>query len=468
MAARKKNKIDKIKKERLKVPVLGIADNIIFSKNEVWAYYKVSTVPYSFLSPESKASLAANTVTALAALCQSEGQKVDGQILITNTPFDVQSWVNQMDKVYGEWHNGHYTDVYNKYIDEQGYELLGENFQKPVVYLGIKMFTRGSFNFDSFNILEFGFKDAFAAFKKSVSNIFVMPNEEVSSIEEKRARDKETELFRTLSTGYLHCERPTQEELLLTIKRRFYPGMPVPYLTTDHKNRIGLNDIIMETGGVIENKYRYLKFNQEINGQAYTGYRATLSFARFPSRMQMPGPHYPFLNLPASRGLPYTLDARFSIIPQQVVKKRLNKKKLETDDEIENLANSGQASNAHIVSTVNDLSTLESTLEEDKTPWLNGSYRITVENYDLDKLKTNISSIKQAYADDDTTLVWSSGDQLKLFIEEIPGSNLQMPSFNQMTSLSMLGVSGFNIGGVAGDPIDEKSVVTKNVKTKKV
>ena len=50
---------------------------------------------------------------------------------------------------------------------------------------------------------------------------------------------------------------------------------------------------------------------------------------------------------------------------------------------------------------------------------------------------------------------------MDLFIEEMPGANIMMSSFNQRTSLSMLGVSGFNIGGKVGDPIDEKLVLTE-------
>lgn len=459
MAKKKKSKSSNNK--NLKIPVLGVADNIVFGDKEVWAYYKISTVPFDFLSAGAKANMANNVMTALASLCQSEGKKVDGHILITNAPFDIVSWVDQIDSVYMKfYHDSGFTEPYERFMDQQIRELASSSYQKPVVYLGIKLFNRASFDLDSFNVFEFGIRDAIDTFKKGISNLFVLPNDNISTFEEEKARDKEAEVNRIISTGSLRGKKVTSEELLLTLKRQFYPAMPAPYLEVDHGNRLGLNDIVLETGGTIENNYRYLKFNQFVDGEVYEGYRATLSFARFPADMQMPGNQVPFLYMPASRGLPYTMSARFTMIPHNEMKRQLEKKKLEANDEIENLGESGQGVNSSIAGTVTDLSIMEDTLEDSKLPWLNGAYRVTIEMPTFDLLKEAIAQLKQEYAETDTTLVWTTGDQLDLFIEQMPGSNIKMSSFNQRTSLSMLGVSGFNIGGVAGDPVDEKLVLT--------
>lgn len=460
MANNKKSK-KQAKKDlkKLQVPMLGVSDNIIFGKKEVWAYYKISTVPYDFLSASARANLANSTMTALAALCTSEGTKVDGHILITSSPFDIVSWSNQIDRTYLDWHD-EYTNPYKKFMTQQEHELAMNSYQKPVVYFGVKLFNRGSFDIDSFNVFEFGWEDAFTAFKKGVSNLFIMPSEDITEFEETKAKEKEDDIFRTLSSGYLRAKRATAEEMLLVNKRQFYPAMPSPYLEVDHGRRIGLNDIAIETGGVIENNYRHLKFSQVVDGELYEGYRATLSFAKFPSGMSMPGNMVPFLYFPASRRLPYTMNARFTMIPHSQIKKDLNKKKLEATDEIENLASSGQGAHAGIANTVNDISDLELNLEQSKMPWVNGAYRVTIEMPTKELLKDAISDLKQEYARNDVTLILTSGDQLDLFLEEMPGSNIMMNSFNQQTNLAMLGVSGFNIGGFAGDPIDEQLVLT--------
>ena len=43
----------------------------------------------------------------------------------------------------------------------------------------------------------------------------------------------------------------------------------------------------------------------------------------------------------------------------------------------------------------------------------------------------------------------------------MPCVELASTSFNQMTDLSMLGVSGFNLGGTVGDPVNEKMILTE-------
>ena len=89
MAKDKKTKKAKKELKRLNIPIQAVSDNIVFSKKEVWAYYKIATVPYDFLSATAKAGMANSTITALASVCQSAGKKIDGHILITNTPFDI-------------------------------------------------------------------------------------------------------------------------------------------------------------------------------------------------------------------------------------------------------------------------------------------------------------------------------------------------------------------------------------------
>lgn len=461
-----KNKKDKKKLKRLAIPILGIADNIVFGDKEVWAYYKISTVPFEFLSGSAKAQLANNAMTALSALCQSEGRKVDGHILITNTPFDIESWASQIGDKYSQWQD-EITEPFNKFIRSQKEELASMNYSKPVVYLGVKLFNRASFDLDTINIFEFGWEDVASTFKKAVSNLFVLPNENITKFEEDKARGKEDEIRRTLATGSLKGVPVTSEEILLTLKRQFYPAMPSPYLEVDHGGRIGLSDIAIETGGVLENHYRYLKFSQEINGEMMEGYRATMSFAKFPADMSMPGSHVPFLYYPASRGLPYTMNARFTMIPHNEMKRELEKKKLESDDELKNLSQSGQGAHAGISSSMGDIATMELQLEDSKQPWVNGAYRMTIEASTFDELKSRFAAIKQEYSEADTTVIWTTGDQLDLFIEEMPGSNIKMNSFNQKTSLAMIGVSGFNIGGDAGDPVDEQLVLSKRRKGRK-
>lgn len=470
----RRNIVAKQKKERqkkkkavenrrlLKIPAVGIVDNIVFSKSEAWAYYKVSSVPYDFLTNQGRAKLASDIMIAFSSLSQRAGKNVDIHILVTNTPFNIDSWEDQMYKMYDLWNgrsNGR-LKTFEKYMDTQVRSLKQKSYKKKVVYIGVKLFNRGTFSLDEFNMLEFGFAEAYDAIKKGISSILVMPDENITSLERNRANKDEYEINRAIRSSALRGVRLTAEELLLINKKTLFPAMPAPYLEVNHGERIGLSDIVMETGAIIEDHRRYLKIKQIVGTEEREGYRATLSFSKFPSdSMQEPGGIDPFMYLPTIMGLPFTMNARITLMPVEKMKKDLQKKKLDNEDELKNLAGSGQRASSSVRETQIDIDKLDQELSNENAPWVSGNYRMTIETPTYDLLATAIQEMKQEYAKNDTVLVWTSGDQLEMMMEEMPGGKLYMNDFAQLTNLAMVGVSGFSYGGNVGDPIDEKLVL---------
>lgn len=458
---RKKKKKNKSNRAPLTIPVLGIVNNVVFSKNEAWAYYKIGSVPYDFLTNSGRASLANDIMIAFSSLSQRAGKNVDIHILVTNTPYNIDSWEDQMYKIYDEWNGkGNRISTFEKFMRKQTVALKRRSYKKKVVYLGVKLFNRGTFSMDDFNILEFGFTEAYEAIKKGISSVLVVPDENITNLERARAKKDEFEIHRAIKSSSLKGTRLTSEELLLTIKKTLYPAMPSPYLEVNHDERVGLSDIVMETGAIIEDHRRYLKIKQMIGTKEREGYRATLSFSKFPSdSMREPGGIDPFMYLPTIMGLPFTMTARLTLMPIEKMKKDLQKKKLDSDDEIKNLAGSGQRVTSAIRETQQDIDRLDHELSSDTMPWVSGNYRMTIETPTYELLATAIQEMRQEYAKNETILVWTTGDQLEMMMEEMPGGKLQMSDFSQLTNLAMVGVSGFSYGGSVGDPIDEKLVL---------
>lgn len=460
----KKEKVQKDNRKPLGVPPIGIIDNIVLSKNEAWAYYILSERPFEFLSTEARLSLANATSTALSSLCQTADKKVDCHLLISNQAFNPEGWENQIRTLYSQANGNDYDEIFENFIENQANSLYRHDYRKRVTYLGIKLTTRGGLDMGSFNPLEFGFKEAVSAFNKSVSLLFQFKHTEITSLEEKRLRELEEEIFRTVSTSSLRAKRPTAEEMLVNIKRRFYPAMPAPYLETDHENRIGLSDIVIETGGTIDVKPRFLKMTQIIENHEYTGYRATLSFSKLPNELYSPSPVPPFLYRVSM--LPFTVNCRFTLLPVEAMKKDLNRKKLDAEDEINNLVESGQRVNAGLKETMGNINSLEDDLINIKQPWVSGNYRITVEADTEQGLKDIIASLKQEYAEHDYVLNWTTGDQLNLFREEFLGGKLEINSFALTTNMALLGIAGINYGGRAGDPVEQKIRLVKQKRVK--
>lgn len=457
----KKNKKHKTKKKNdktIKVPpiaIMGRHGNIVVAEKEVWAYYILAEKPYDFLSDNSKITLANATQSALASLSASANKPIDCHIQISNTPFNPESWEEQVRMEYAKW-TDYQSEAFENFINAQRDELYNGNYMKRVSYFGVKLFNRGSFDVNNINILESSLKDTFNAFKKSIDNLLSFDNEEITSEEETRANNMEEELYRVLHNSNLQAVRPNKEDMLINIKRRFYPAMDTPYLEADYDNRIGASDIVIETGGTVDVKPRWLHITQFQNGDIREGYRATLTFSKFPLGIQYPFNFQPFMY--RKEVLPFTMNARFTLIPAENMKKEVNKKKLEADDEIENLAGSGQGVNASVKNTFRDLETIETELENSKEPWIEGSYRITIEAPNEEILKDEATNLKQLFNEEDIVLTWTSGDQLQMFREEFPGGHLEINSFQQTTNLALVGVAGINFGTKVGDPVRQQTL----------
>lgn len=191
-----------------------------------------------------------------------------------------------------------------------------------------------------------------------------------------------------------------------------------------------------------------------IQNEEVEGYRATLSFSKFPSHMGVPSNNPPFLS--TRDILPYTVNCRFTLVPTEDMKKIANKRKLDMEDEVKNLANSGQGATASLKNTAKDLSSLENNLESDRLPWMIGSYRVTIEAESEEDLKEQITRLKNSYAKQDIVLTWTTGDQLNLFREDMYGGKLEINDFQQTTNLAMIATAGINIGSQVGDDIKQQ------------
>ena len=463
MSKAKQNKKSKIRSKLYNTPVLGFRDNIVFTTQSVWAYYVLAERPYDFLSYDTKVALANSTIQGLGSLALKATEPVDCHLLTNTTPFDPIDWENQMYRVYSRWNSneeileeeGGYIDtgntrLFKKFIEKTSDDMLDEEYQKRSTYLGIKLYDRKKIDFSFTSLIGDGVDSVFESLKTQFSRIIDAPGEKVTKKEELRAVEAENTLYQIISTGGLRARRPTAETLLLAMKSRYYPFMPTPRLMVDKKNRMNFSDIVYEFGGEIHVKQRYLHFKQVIGGESWDGFRSTLTFYKFPKDLSAPT-YLPFFSNALT--LPYNCFSRFTLLPTLEMKARYERKKDETEDEIKNLAESGQRMGAALADKLSDLDSLEESLEDDRLPWIQGTYRVTITASSPEKLQEQIAAIIQEFAHSETVLIQSVGDQLDCFREEQIGGETILKDFRHTTNLALLATMGINHGSDLGDPI---------------
>jgi hypothetical protein len=443
-------------KKKLGISAVAISDNIVYSKTEQWAYFRLSNSVFDFLSTQGKIAGGQQIVNAFVNLMSNRQESLDCHTIITSTPVDVEGWEDQIRVIAEDWNK---AQGFDQYLNEQVDYLLSQQYLKKITYLGICIGKRGALELDTSNFFEMGLKGAGEQIKTWLSTALKTPSVEVSASEEKEARRREEDFYRTLSVGHLRAERCTAEEILLLFKRQFYPGMSAPYLDVDHDNRIGPGDFDLELTSAIHNKLRHLKINQMIDGWEFEGYRATLTISKLPKEVEFPYSTFPFMYFLYKLGLSFTSYSRFTLHPTSAMRKELDKKKKEQKDELENMSGANTLDSnlgllpAEVQEAMEDMALMNEMLSADKVPWVEGTYRVVIETANEKTLKEFASIVKQRYTDLDIQINWTVGDQAELFLEQMPGDKLRSGAHKQLTNLVMFATSGFNYSSDVGDTV---------------
>lgn len=446
---RQKKKKQKGAKQGLDISLLAIADNIVFSKSDIIAYYRVENSVFDFLDPYEKERYAKDLMNAFASLFSNEQEPLECFWISTSTPVDIELWEQQVEEVTKTWDR---SPNFKQYVEEQASFLANKEPHRKVSYLGVKLGQRGALDMEGLNVFEMGWEGVKNTIGSFLRSALQPPGYEISEEEEKDARGKEADKYRILRTGSLRAERASAEEILLLLKRQLWPAMPTPYLNMDVDNRVGSFDLSLENASAIRKRYRWLEITQQVGEYELTGYRATLSVAKMPKTFAFPN-NLPFLYIPAKMGLPFTTYSHFKLLPNKKMKRELHKKQQEQKDQLENMAEGGHGMNRETAEDVHEMSELEYELSQDNHPWVEGSYRVVVETPTEETLKNFCTELQQQYSAMDIELAWTAGDQVDLFLEQMPGDRLRVPSFQILTNLEMLGVSGLGISNDIGDPL---------------
>ena len=456
-------------KKRLDVSVQAVIDNMVFSKKEVWAYYKISPDMFEFLSSAVQISNGAKVTAAFTSLVENRKDPLELHFITTSTPIDVEAWYAQVESVVSDWEGN--TPAFIDFMDQMADHLKSEEYANRVAYIGINLGNRGALNFSKLNPIESGFRAAWENVTEWVNNITKSFDGDITFSEEKEFRQKADKYTSLMRTGALRGVPITSEEIMLLIKRQLYPAMPAPYLDVDHDRRWGAGDLELETASVIRNKFRWLEITQLIGGRELTGYRAALSLTKFSRNTYYPHTAFPFLYMPQMlMGLPFTTYARVKLLPNEKMRKEIEKKRKEQADQIKNKqggngkssAESAVEDNSRMETDMQDLSDLDRETSQDKTPWVEGSYRVVIETASERAMRDIVAALKQRYSESDINSVLSSGDQLDLFLEQMPGDHTRVNSFRQLTNLHHLSTSGFNISSDVGDRIWDRTMMEEN------
>jgi hypothetical protein len=420
--------------------VIAIDKDLTFSDKSVFLYMKLPAQPYEFLESKAREVLAQKIDLGLQGLVQSNDKSVEGHLIITSVPFDVQTWADKLDnQVEGQ----EPAPYWKTYFDRMQQYFHHREFRTKEVFIGVNLGRRSEYS----SSRALGFLGPI----NDLINLSV-------GIKDRQISDKELEFWHkrakhvkdTLGPGQLKAVPVTSNTIARLIKEPFWPDMRVPKVSANQKARWGKGEIDGLFVSAIENNAKYLKIEQvDDKGQTHVGYRATLCFSRFPDTMYFPE-REPWMHYASLLSSPVQIFSRFTIEPAQKVKKAVDRMVKGAMDQVKNANGNAPAAVLEQVETAHQL---EYRLSRERTPWIYARHRLVVQAPDKDTLYSRVQEVIDHYKNLDIDVTWPTGDQMDLLLESQPGDTVRSGAYYQKQELAMIPIGMPTGSGSVGDNI---------------
>jgi len=447
-------------------PIKYFADNLIFNhlKNECWAYFKLEGIPYDFLKEESKIQ-ALNT---LALFISNIGQ--EAKIHIVPIAQDVNSHyerlIDELDKsdpLYKKTaaHAKGTLDHINRKIKRKG---MSNDFN---VYVGTKLTLKD-------NILK-ELKDAFYYFLMNPLNVF----EEALGTKTKTILDREIELFQDLSSEYFKRqnkrirlyktdETTTQwlsrrafrrglgevrvrdnwyksvkgkawlrrnkekaerelEVVERTMQRPWSPFAERIVKNGEYAKLIDTAQLLSLSEGLIDlSEGRTLKIHHD---DERTSFQTFLSISHIPDGIVFPGSEW----LLVLQDLPLQSEVCIHIETKEHKEsiRSVGKQKRDILGQIDHVSDSKEEVPDELIDARENANLLEAELKATRAPITRASITICVAADNKEELEDRAAFVKELYEDQNFMIERSYSDQLKLFLEFIPGTGRYVTDYIQ-------------------------------------
>lgn len=420
--------------------IVGIDNDLAFSKKTAWLYVSLPAMPYEFLDYQARESLAQRINLGLESLIQRADKSIECHLLVTSVPFDDYEWATSLSKRTATTKPSPYWPTFfNKMVKH----VHSQGFRKREVFLGINLGNRSEYRSTS---AFGGLRDV----SNVISNVMGVKDYLIAEKEiefwEKRAQ----EYKRSLLYGQLQAKEIDANTIARLIKETLWPAMSVPEVSACEKTRWGEGEITGIGVAGIENNKKFLKIEQtDSRGREQVGYRATLCFSRFPDELDFPRQE-PWIHFASMLSSPATISSRFTIEPATKVIKQVGQKLKEAEDQA---ANAGGKVSYAVQEQIQAAHELNYSLTRDRKPWIYGRHRIAITARTEEQLRNRVTEAIDHYKSLDIDVVWPTGDQLNLMLEGQPGDRVRVPAYYQRQELGIIPIGMPTGSGGVGDSV---------------
>ncbi|NSS75689.1 ATP-binding protein [Enterococcus faecalis] len=427
-------------------PIKYIENNLVFNhEGECFAYYELLPYNYSFLTPEQKLQVHTNFRQLIAQ--NREGKIHALQISTERSIHSIQEKSKQSV-------TGRLKDIAYHRIDEQTEALvsmIGDNQQDYRFFIGFKLLVNEQEV--SLKNLRNAAKETFSTFfheinQKLMGDFVVMPQEEV------RRYSKMADLLQSKIERRFHIRPLNKNDFGYLIEHIYGKEVtayeeynyPLPLKKMKSDTLVKRYDLLKPTRSLIEENQRYLK----IQNDTATSYVAYFTIDSIVGELDFPSNEIFYFQ---QQQFDFSIDTSMNveIVPNKKALSTVRNKKKELKDLDNHAWSSDNETGSNVLDALEDVSELESELDQTKESMYKLSYVIRVAADSYEELRRRCNEVKDYYDDWSIKLVRPFGDMMGLSCEFLPASKRYINDYVQYVTSDFLAGLGFGASQMLGE-----------------
>ncbi|NUR91059.1 MAG: ATPase [Nonomuraea sp.] len=389
-------------------------DRILLTESAAWAYFRLPTVSYEFVTPEEREALATNITIALAAIRMPDAEV---HLRVTHRAYPAADWAMALNATSDE------GSGWRDYLEEMYRHVWAKDFWSKEVYLGVRLGPRGK-------QLGAGVLSQLFGFYQRTEKVLGIDDDHVPDSEITRWTEQAERLGRALASSALYARHATSTEVAWLFQHSTAGALADPPPSASPRRRWGRGEIESLVEGEIQNGRSLLRIVQP-QGDSFV---AHLSFARFPDLMPFPDGE-PWMHFADQLPFPVEISSRMRLIPPVKASKDVARKLAHARDMDIHIREAGAEAPLALAEQIDAARMLEHGITKERLPFVYGWHRLIISAPTEEICVQRVEAVVEHYRDMGIDVVNSTGDQFSLFCEAMPGERVRVNAYAQRQPL---------------------------------
>jgi hypothetical protein len=401
---------------RNRLAVRYFDDRILLTEGYAWAYFRVPTISYEFLTGFQREALATNLTVALAGIRMADAEV---HLRIAHRSYPAAQWATQLH-VTSDGGPG-----WLPYLDEMYRQVWAKDFWTKEVYVGVRLGQRGVRA-----QLAGGVLAQLMNSYRAGEQVLGIDDPAVSPAEIVRWTEQAERVGRTLGASSLAARHATADDVAWLFRHALTAGLGDPPPSAVRKRKWGFGEIEALVEGEVHNGRSVLRIVHP-SGESCVAF---LSFTRFPDVMYFPDGE-PWLHYADSLPFPVECSLRMKLIPPAKASKDVSRRLAHARDMDAHIREAGADLPIALAEQIEAARLLEHGITKERLPFVYGWHRLAVTAPDRELCLRRAEAVTEHYRDIGIDVVNSTGDQFSLLCESLPGDKVRLNSYLQRQPL---------------------------------